>query len=70
MADQEPKSKTFIGASGVTTGALRKRVWRSLTPAVAHDCGLSLTEAQRFLELRSTPNPETLTLLAHRLGML
>ena len=69
MDATEPRSRT-IGATDVTLGALRKRVWRSLTPAIAYDAGISLEEAARFLQMTHTPDQVTLHTLAKRLGML
>ena len=34
-----PRSKTVDADGNVTVAALRKRMWKSLTPAVAHDVG-------------------------------
>jgi hypothetical protein len=67
--EAESRSRV-IGDTDVTLGALRKKVWRSLTPAVAYDAGISLEETARFLKMTYTPDGATLCTLARRLGML
>jgi hypothetical protein len=58
-----------VEVSGVTLGQVRKKVWTSLTPAVARDVGISLSDVEKFLTMQRTPPRETLQLLARRLGM-
>lgn len=56
--------------AGVPLGTIRKKCWRSLTPAVAWDAGITLSEVEQFMALRHTPEREKLQLLAKRLGLL
>ena len=66
-AEFRPKT---IGNTDVTLGALRKRVWKRLTPATAYDVGLTWEEQRDFLAMRRTPPPEKLHLLCKRLGLI
>jgi hypothetical protein len=59
-----------INAHGITVEAVRKRAWGYLTPSVANDCGITLSDLQQFLAGQYHPDRETLHLLSRRMGML
>ena len=53
----------------VTIGALRTRTFRSCTPAVARNVGISLHSIDLFLRGQVDPPQATLFTLAKRLGL-
>ena len=68
MIDENKKRP--LNAHGTTIGQLRKRAFRSATPAVAQDVGISPPELARFLA--GAPHAidrAKLHVLAQRLGL-
>ena len=61
MPETGTRLRLTVDADGIVTlGALRKRCWRSLTPAVAADVGLTLADCDRFLHMAYTPPRDVL----------